>query len=76
MLETSGVKVRSEPLGGSGGGLCSIKGENIFFVDTQAPSAEVAEQCARAAIKIVDIESVYVRPQVRELLEKYREAGQ
>ena len=35
LLEADGVSIRSEPLGGSGGGLCTVKGERIFFVDTQ-----------------------------------------
>jgi hypothetical protein len=45
LLEANGVKIRNEPLGGSGGGLCTIKGEQIFFVDTQASSADSAAIC-------------------------------
>ena len=69
LLEANGVTIRNEPLGGSGGGLCSIKGEPIFFVDTQASSAVSAAMCAEAVSKVVDVEQIYVKPQVRQFIE-------
>ena len=69
LLEANGVTIRHEPLGGGGGGLCTIKGQAFFFVDTQAPSAEVAAICAEAATRLLDMETVYVRPEVREFIE-------
>ena len=71
LLEANGVTVRNEPLGGSGGGLCTVKGRHLFFVDTDAPSAEVSALCAAAVAKIVDIEKLYIRPQVRQFIETY-----
>ena len=71
LLEANDVKIRNEPLGGSGGGLCTIKGEKIFFVDTQAPSSEVAVLCAEAVSKNVNIEGVYIKPQVRQFIENH-----
>ena len=72
LLQANNVIVRSEPLGGSGGGLCTVKGQNIFFVDTQAQSADVASLCAEAVSNIVDIEKIYIRPEVRQFIENYR----
>jgi hypothetical protein len=69
LLEANGVTVRNEPLGGSGGGLCSVKGQPIFFVDTQASSAVSAAICAEAVSKVVDVEQIYVKPQVRQFIE-------
>lgn len=69
LLEANGVTIRNEPLGGSGGGLCSIKGEPIFFVDTQASSAVSVAICAEAVSKVLDIEQIYVKPQVRQFIE-------
>ena len=69
LLEDKGVEVRSEPLGGAGGGLCNIKGKNIFFLDTQAPTAEVVMLCAQAVGRLVDIESIYIRPEIRQYIE-------
>ena len=71
LLEANGVTVRSEPLGGSGGGLCTVKGKSIFFVDTQASSAEVAALCAQAVTKTLDVESIYIRPQLRQFIESH-----
>ncbi|MBN1973247.1 MAG: hypothetical protein JW787_06385 [Sedimentisphaerales bacterium] len=71
LLEANGVKIREEPLGGSGGGLCMMKGENLFFKDTQAPASLMAVMCAKAIVKVVDIEQIYIRPEIREFIENY-----
>ena len=71
MLEANSVNIRREPLGGNGGGLCAMKGRQIFFVDTQAPSAVVAAMCAQAVPKVVDIEQVYIKSEVRQFIESY-----
>lgn len=72
LLEENGVKIRKEPLAGSGGGLCTVKTRKIFFVDTEAPSGDVAVLCAQAAGQLIDIGSIYLRPQVRQFVEKYQ----
>ena len=74
LLEDNGVKIREEPLGGSGGGLCMMKGENIFFKDTQASAFNLAILCAKAIAKVIDIEQIYIRPDVREFIENYRDS--
>jgi len=74
LLEGNRVKIRSEPLGGRGGGLAVMKGENIFFVDTEAPNAEVAALCADAVAKLLDIEAIYLRPEVRQFIERHMQS--
>ena len=71
LLEANEVTIRSEPLGGSGGGLCEVKGRRILFVDTQAPSIVTATICAEAVPKVVDVEQVYIKPQVRQFIEDH-----
>jgi hypothetical protein len=71
LLEANGVTIRKDPLGGSGGGLCTIKGQHIFFVDTEAASADVAALCAEAVQKVADIENLYIRPEVRRFIEDH-----
>jgi hypothetical protein len=71
LLESSGVSIRNEPLGGSGGGLCTIKGQQVFFADTQAASGVVAAACAEAVAKIVNIEEIYIKPEVRQFIENH-----
>ena len=69
LLEANGVTIRNEPLGGGGGGLCTIRGEHIFFVDTQASSAVSAAICAEAVSKVVDVEQVYIKPLIRQFID-------
>jgi len=71
LLEANGVTIRSEPLGGSGGGLCTVKGKYTFFLDTQAPSIVAAAMCAEAVPKVADIEQIYIKPQVRQFIEDH-----
>lgn len=70
LLGQNNVVLRNEPMGGAGGGLCKLKDKRIFYIDTEAQSADTAAICAQAVHKIVDIESVYLRPQIRDFLEK------
>ncbi len=76
ILEANGVTLRHELLGGGAGGLCTIKGQHIFFVDTQSSSADVAAAAAEAIRKVVDIEKVYMRPEIREFIESNSTAGE
>ena len=71
LLEANGVTLRNEPLGGSGGGLCIIKGQRIFFVDTQASSIVSASICAEAVLKVVDVEQIFIKPQIRQFIENH-----
>jgi hypothetical protein len=71
LLEGNGVRVRKEAMGGGGGGLCAVRGENIFFLDTESASAETAALCAQAVAKLLDVEVVYVRPEVRRFIEDH-----
>ena len=71
LLEAGDIVVRNEPLGGSGGGLCVIKGQRIFFVDTQAAAGTMAAACAEALPQIMDIEQVYIKPEVRQFIEDH-----
>jgi len=69
LLEHSGVSIRTEPMGGAGGGLCKMKDKQVFFVDAEAQTADMAAICARAVHETVDIEKIYIRPQIRAFLE-------
>lgn len=71
LLETAGVTIRREPLGGEGGGICTVKGEHIFFIDTQARSADMADIGAQAVAKIVDTDNIYILPIVRQFIEEH-----
>lgn len=70
ILQSNGVEIRRESLDGRGGGLCTLKGQKVFFVDTEAPSNETAVLCAEAILNNFDIEDVYLRPQVRQFIQE------
>ncbi|MDD5458185.1 MAG: hypothetical protein PHF37_02165 [Phycisphaerae bacterium] len=76
LLEENGIEVRRESLGGQGGGFCVIKGQKLFFADTNADSVDVAALCAGAIAQNVDTESIYLRPEVREFIENYAKETQ
>ena len=69
LLEQNDVTVRTDALGGGSGGLCKIKDKVIFFVDTQSSASENAEICARAVAELIEIEQIYIRPEIREFIE-------
>ena len=71
ILEISGIQVRSETLGGSGGGLCNLRGWQVVFLDTQASSFDCASACAQAVDRVIDIEQLYIKPQVRQFIEHH-----
>ena len=73
LLGETELDIRSEPMGGSGGAMCCIKEKNVLFLDSQASDMETAALCANALSKIVDIENIYIRPEVRCFIEKYTE---
>lgn len=71
LLEGSGVEVRREAMGGGAGGLCAVKGQRIFFLDTESASSDSSILCAQAIARLMDIEGVYVRPEVRRFIENH-----
>ncbi len=69
LLEHSGVSIRTEPMGGAGGGLCKMKDKQVFFVDAEATTAEMVAICSEAVCEMVDLEKIYIKPQIRAILE-------
>ena len=72
LIETYGVQIRREALGGSGGGLCTIEGRPVLFLDDQAATEDLLDVCADAVAKVVDVETCYLKPQVRQYVEGRR----
>jgi len=70
--EQLGLAVRYEPLGGDGGGLCRIRGQNVLFVDTLADAPTRLERSLEALARVPGIEDHYLRPDLRERIEYIR----
>jgi hypothetical protein len=48
-----------------------VRGANPFFVDTEANSAEMSVRCAEAVGQVIDVEAIYIRPEVRQFIEEH-----
>jgi hypothetical protein len=76
MLEEHGITIRRDAMGGGGGGICDIKGKKVFFYDTDSSSFDMAVSCAKAVVQnISDLEYIYIKPAVRDFIDKYMPAG-
>jgi hypothetical protein len=69
LLQQAKVEIRRDALGGSGGGLCTVQGQRIFFLDTEAPTDLMIQMCAEVVTDVINIESIYIKPQIRQLIE-------
>jgi len=67
-----GVTVRHAPLGGAGGGLATVRGQRQIFVDLDADPAEQLAQTLTALARLDGLDTVYVRPDVRALIDAHR----
>ncbi|NLH14955.1 MAG: hypothetical protein GX455_00095 [Phycisphaerae bacterium] len=72
LLGNCQVEIRKVPLGGQGGGLCRLRDRVVFFADTDASVGETTALAAQAVRQKLDIEGVYLRPQIREIMDRYR----
>ena len=70
LLESYGIRTRIEALNESNGGLCTINGEKILFLNTYDQSKEQAAVCVDAVLKAIDIEAIYIKPEIRTFIEK------
>lgn len=75
LFEQLGVEVRQERLGGSGGGLCRIRGRRVVFVDLDADAATRLDHCVAALATVPEAAAVYISPELREWVDKLRVSG-
>lgn len=57
------------------GGLCLLKGEYVVIINSKATAKERIKTLV-VAIKHFDLDQIYIRPALRELLEGIREHGE
>ncbi len=69
LLEAHNVTIRQEPLYETIGGLCRLKGDQVLFLDAHAEAGELAAVCARTLAEVVDIETIFIRPEIRRFIE-------
>ena len=73
LAHTLGIEIRYEPLkregGFSPGGLCRIKGEYVLILNSAATTEDKIQTMAKALNRF-DLSRVYLRPGLREFLDK------
>ncbi|MBN1435605.1 MAG: hypothetical protein JW936_00895 [Sedimentisphaerales bacterium] len=75
LAERLGIEIRYVALGSGGGGICTIKGKRVLFVDNSADLVERVAVTAEALAEEVALDEVYVLPEVRVVLERYGGGG-
>ena len=71
-LERLGYQVRNEPLGGDGGGSCTVRGRPVVFVDTDADIATRIARCIEALAGHSSVDAMYLPPALRERIDQLR----
>lgn len=66
-----GLEIRAERLGGSGGGLCKLKGKSILFVDLDTEPFQRYEVLLSCIINF-DLSGIYVLPEIRDDIDKLK----
>lgn len=66
VLDRIGIGVRNEHLGGSGGGLCTLAGKRVLFLDDDSDLGTRLETCVRALAEIPAVQEFYLSPMLRE----------
>lgn len=70
VLASLEIEVRQEYLGGDSGGMCKLRGKRVVFVDLDADAATRLERCADVLRGLSDLETVYLPPHLREMLDR------
>jgi len=78
LIKTFGVQIRREPIKQDEdlvkvvGGLCLLRGEYLLIISSKATTMERIKTLA-TALKHFDLDPIYLRPVLRELLDRIPE---
>jgi hypothetical protein len=72
LAEQIGIDVRTEPMGGDGGGLCKFRGQRVLFVDISADLAIRYDHTLAALAPLTELDEHYLLPEVRRDIERQR----
>ena len=80
LIKSFGVQIRREPIKQDEdlvkvvGGLCLLRGEYVLIINSKATATDRIETLA-TALKHFDLDQTYLRPILRELLDRIPEQG-
>ena len=69
LAEDIGIEIRRTPLGGEGGGLCTVRGRRVLFIDTAADIATQYEKTVAALAGLPEAQDRFFPPEIREDLD-------
>lgn len=72
LAEQLGIQIRREALGGEGGGLCVLRGQRVLFIDTLADLETRYDKTLAALAGLPEIDAHYIRPDLREEIDRMR----
>lgn len=72
LAEQCGIEVRAEPMGGDGGGLCTMRGRRVLFVDVSADVISRYERTLAALAPLRELDEHYLLPEARRDLDRQR----
>jgi hypothetical protein len=76
LIERFGIQIRYEPMCEDEesiklvGGLCLLRGENLLIINSKATASDKIKALAEA-VRHFDIDQIYIKPVIRELLDKF-----
>jgi len=73
LAEDLGIEVRAEPMGGSGGGICRLRGQRVLFVDTDADLATRYDRTLIAMATLSDLDDKFIIPEIRADIDRQRQ---
>jgi len=72
LAEELGIDVRTEPMGGEGGGMCQLRGSRVLFVDMSADRATRYDHTLAALASLPELDQRYVIPELRRDIDRQR----
>lgn len=74
VLERMHVELREEHLGGSGGGLCKLRGRQVLFIDLDADVVTRLDQGLQALADLPESDAHFLPPNLRDRVDSLRAA--
>lgn len=72
LCEELDIQVRGEWLDGEGGGLCTLRGRRVLFVDNSADLETRYERTLGSLAPLEELDNLYIRPEVRDDIDSHR----
>ena len=76
VFDRLGIEVRCERCGGGGGGMCTVQGKKMLYVDLDADRITRLERSIEALASTQGVDSLFLPPSIREMIDNVRESAE